>query len=138
MLAVIGIVSAVISAPAGAGRPTFNPVCLGTKIEGGQSGTYAIPYGDAVGVITITVQDTEAGPVFDFDTGNPQHVVGFVDVKGGTSLLSYSFVSDATPNGVTSATGLHADLNPSSGQWYGISYLCFGTGFLDGGGGGSE
>jgi hypothetical protein len=25
---------------------------------------------------------------------------------------------------VTSATGLHAPLNPSNGKWYGLSHLC--------------
>ena len=62
--------------------------------------------------------------------------MGFVNVKGGTALNSYLFVSDATPNGVTGASDLHASLNPESREWYGISYLCFGTALLDGTDGG--
>jgi len=128
----------VVVASASAARPDFNPVCLGTKIEGGSSGTYAMPFGAETGSITILVEETEMGPTFSFETGDPDHVVGFVDVKGGTSLNSYSFVTEATPNGVTSASDLHAALNPKSGEWYGISYLCFGTALLEDGGGGGE
>ena len=40
--------------------------------------------------------------------------------------------------GATFAEGLHAALNHSSGEWYGISYLCFHTASLEGGEGGDE
>jgi hypothetical protein len=125
----IALAAVVAVSPAGAGRPAFNPVCLGTKIEGGESGTYAMAYGAASGSITIAVEETALGPVFSFDTGDPQHVVGQVDVKGGTSIVSYAF-----GDGVTFADGLHAGVNPVNGEFYGISYLCFHTGFVDGGG----
>jgi hypothetical protein len=137
VLAAIAALSAVV-ATASAARPDFNPVCLGTKIEGGSSGTYAMPFGTETGTITISVQETDMGQTFSFSTDDPSHVVGLVDVKGGTSLNSYTFISDATPNGVTSAENLHASLNPESGKWYGISYLCFGTGLLEDEGGGEE
>jgi hypothetical protein len=134
VLATAALCSIVLVSTAGAGRPAFNPVCLGTKIEGGNSGVFAMTYGDQPGTITIAVEDTPLGPVFSFDTGNPQHVVGQVDVKGGTSLNTYVYAGE----GVTSAGGLHAALNPSSGFWYGISYICFHTAAGGGEEGGEE
>jgi hypothetical protein len=137
-LAAFALVAIALVSTATAGRPSFNPVCLGTKIEGGTSGVFEMTYGPEVGSITIVVEDTELGPVFSFDTGDPDHVVGQVDVKGGTSITSYVFPDE----GVTNAGGLHAAVNPSSGLWYGISYLCFHTASLGGeeeeGGGGAE
>ena len=38
-LAAVAVSAVALAGPAGAGRPVFNPVCLGTKIEGGASGT---------------------------------------------------------------------------------------------------
>lgn len=136
-LAAVAVAATAIVAPAGAGRPVFNPVCLGTKIEGGTSGTYALPYGDEVGTIDIVVEDLGQGDVVSFTTDDPSHVIGSVSVKGGTSILDWSLVGVATPDGVTTASGLHAQLNPSSGKWYGVSYLCFSSGKVvpDGGGG---
>jgi hypothetical protein len=134
VLATAALISIVLVSTAGAGRPAFNPVCLGTKIEGGDSGVFAMTYGDQVGTITIAVEDSPLGPVFSFDTGNPQHVVGQVDVKGGTALNTYVFDGD----GVTAASGLHAAVNPTSGFYYGISYICFHTAAAVGEGGGEE
>ncbi len=101
---------------ASAGRPPFNPVCNGTKIDPVVDGTYALP----TGAVTITVSQTDAGDVFDFDTGDTNVVVNSVGVKGGTAFLNWT-------EGTSSATGLHAALNPNSGKWYGLSYLCFDT-----------
>jgi hypothetical protein len=97
------------------------PACTGTKIEPVASGTYAIPFGSDLGSITITVYQTSAGTVFDFQTDTGTHLVTSVDVKGGpVAPLTY------TPN-ASSGTELHSALNPSSGKWYGLSYLCLQT-----------
>ena len=87
-LAAVALVSLAAASSAVAARPSFNPVCLGTKIEGGESGTYAMTYGDEAGTITITVAETPLGPEFSFNTDDPSHLVGQVDVKGGTASVS--------------------------------------------------
>lgn len=80
-----------------------------------------------VGSITITIRQTVGGTVFDFQTDAAVHLVTTVGVKGGTvAAVIY------TPN-ASSSTDLHSAFNPSSGKWYGLSYLCFQT--ADSGGG---
>lgn len=116
---------------ASADRPAFNPACEGTKIEPVVSGTYAVPFGTGAGSITLVVTDTPAGEVFDFVTDSATHLVSSVVAKGGTDYMMWEF----NP-AVSSASGLHASLNPESGKWYGLSHLCFTT--VAGGGGGGE
>ena len=110
----------VVATAATAGRPDFNPVCDGTKIEPVVDGTYAVPFGSAVGSITITVSETPQGQVFGFVTDSENDIVTSVVAKGGTA------VETSYPNG-SSGSGLHASLNPHSGYWYDLSYLCFNT-----------
>jgi hypothetical protein len=109
------------------------PACDGTKIEPVVSGTYAAQFGGSAGSITITTNGLDAGGAFGFQTDDPSHIVTTVSVKGGSGLpLSYT---------VNSWTGsdLHADLNPNTGTWYGLSYVCFETAEAPAdGGGGSE
>jgi hypothetical protein len=121
-VAAVVIVSLALGSTAGAARPSFNPGCLGTKIEGGASGVFAMPFGGEAGTIAIVVEETADGPVLAFDTGDASHLVTGIDVKGGTALRSYSF-----GDGASSAEGLHAALNPRSGKWYGISHVCVHT-----------
>ncbi len=120
---------ALASQVAFAGRPAFNPVCAGTKIEPVVSGTYAMPFGTETGSVTIVVTDTPEGQLFDFTTDAATHLVTSVVAKGGTDYLPWTF-----DPGVASASGLHAGLNPRSGKWYDLSHLCFDT-VLSGGGG---
>jgi hypothetical protein len=116
-LLVLCCIAALAAATAAtADRAPVNPVCNGTKIDPVVDGTYALP----IGQVTIHVSQTDAGPVFDFDTGDTTVVVNSVGVKGGTTLLTLT-------EGTSSATGVHAAPNPNSGKWYGLSYLCFDT-----------
>jgi len=118
----LGCIAALLAATAAsAGRPSFNPVCNGTKIDPVVSGTYAVPFDDAPGSITITVRETDAGQVFDFFTDDSTaHFVTSVGIKGGTAY-------DVEPVDATSGNGLHAAMNDHSGYWYDLSYLCFNT-----------
>ena len=57
-----------------------------------------------------------SGRVFDFTTTTP---VDAVIVKGGPNALVYRY------NEATSGSGLHAPVNPSNGQLYGLSHISF-------------
>ena len=115
LLVLCCITALAAATAASAGRPPFNPVCNGTKIEPVVSGTYTLP----IGSVDIVVRDTPDGQVFDFTTDGG--LVRSVVAKGGTAFATYD-VEDST------ATDLHAPLNPHSGYWYDLSYLCFTTG----------
>lgn len=115
LLVLCCIAALTAATAASAGRPPFNPVCNGTKIEPVATGTYALP----IGSVDITVRDTPDGQVFDFQTDGG--IVTSVVAKGGTAFATWT-VDDSV------ATGLHAPLNPHSGYWYDLSYLCFTTG----------
>ena len=78
------------------------------------SGTYNLPDG---GTITITVNDTAAGPTFDFTTAGA--TIEMIVVKGGPNYNLYVLPADTT-----SAEGLHSPLNAKNGKWYGLSHLC--------------
>ena len=120
----LGCIAALLAATAAsAGRPAFNPVCNGTKIDPVHSGTYAMQYGPNLGTITISVYDTPAGQEFDFQTDLATDFVTSVVAKGGTAYDTWSY---DTP-GTNGDSGLYAPLNPHSGFWYDVSYLCFTT-----------
>ena len=71
LLVLCCIAALTAATAASAGRPPFNPVCNGTKIDPVATGTYAMPHGS----IDITVSETSAGQVFDFQTdGGDRHV----------------------------------------------------------------
>jgi hypothetical protein len=115
LLVLCCITALTAATAASAGRPPFNPVCNGTKIDPVATGTYALPNGS----VDITVSETSAGQVFDFQTDGG--IVTSVVAKGGTDFATWN-VDDSV------GTGLHAPLNPNSGYWYDLSYLCFTTG----------
>jgi hypothetical protein len=106
-----------------------NPSCSGgTKIDPVADGTYAVSFDGFAGSITIDASSTPAGPVFSFATDNAQyHVVTSVLVKGGPNALLYTY----SP-GVSSDSGLHSNVNPNNGKYYGLSHLCFFTAKLSG------
>ena len=119
-LLVLCCIAALVSAAAASARAPVNPVCNGTKIDPAVSGVYTMPFGDATGSVTITVYDTPAGQEFNFDTGDPGLTVASVVAKGGTGYVTWN-------ENASSGTGLYAPLNPNSGIWYDLSYLCFTT-----------
>jgi len=120
VLALAGAVSLLVVTAAAGERPAFNPSCEGTKIEPVETGTYPLLFGGEAGSVTITVAESEAGPVFEFVTDSSGHLVTSIVVKGGPEFATF------TPN-ASSGSGLHAPLNPDSGDWYGLSHLCLAT-----------
>ena len=117
----LGCIAALLAASAAsADRPTFNPVCDGTKIESPVTGTYTMSYGDYVGQIFIQVYDTPAGQEFAFQTDGDSDLVASVVAKGGTDYRTWTI-------GATHGQDLYAPLNPHSGYGYDLSYLCFNT-----------
>ena len=118
MLGALGAQSAAATTPAPTPE-TFagNNSCPegSTKIDPVESGTYNLVGG---GTITITVRETDAGPVFDFDASGA--TVGSVVVKGGPNYNVYIFAG-----GADSSEGLHSPQNAKNLKWYGLSHLCF-------------
>lgn len=127
LVAVAAAAMLVVGSAANA-APVKNPACDGTKIDPVHSGTYALPYADGLGFVTVTVRDTPDGQVLDYQTDSPFHAVSSLVAKGGPAYETYSpYASEGYE--------LHAPVNPSSGKWYDLSYLCF-TADLGGGGSG--
>ena len=100
--------------------PTFvsgNPICpAGTtelKVQPVASGNY----NDGTLFVTITVVNTANGPTFNW-TSNIG--VDVVIVKGGPNANIFNYSPEAT-----SDTGLHAPVNPSNGQYFGLSHISF-------------
>jgi hypothetical protein len=84
------------------------------KIQPVESGTFDDPNSDFS--VTLTVNDTAAGPTVDFVSNL---AVDAVFVKGGDDGNLYSYDPAETAD-----TGLHAPLNPN-GKWAGLSHLSF-------------
>jgi hypothetical protein len=84
------------------------------NIDPVEDGTYDLVGG---GTITIDVQNTAMGPVFDFTTSGA--TIDSIVVKGGPNYHWYTW----SP-GVDAAEGLHAPLNLNNDKWYGLSHLC--------------
>lgn len=93
---------------------------LELKIEPVVSGTYPLFPGSSDS-ITITVSSTASGPVVAFSSTIP---IDAVFVKGGPDGNLYRY---DPPTEVSSDTGLHAPVNPSNGNFFGLSHLsvCF-------------
>ena len=72
---------------------------------------------DGTLTVTIDVRNTGQGPVFDF-TSNIG--VTAVTVKGGPNTNVYKFDPPKT-----SATGLHAPVNPDNRKFFGLSHISF-------------
>ncbi|HXF61439.1 MAG TPA: hypothetical protein VNK95_07470 [Caldilineaceae bacterium] len=107
--------SAVSEAPV-LGNPTCSMLVPDTtefKVEPVQDGAYS----DGALTVTIDVQDTPTGPVFDF-TANLG--VTAVVAKGGPAGNFYSYDPAAA-----AGTGLHAPVNPHNNKYYGLSHLSF-------------
>ena len=117
----------VAGPPSGDGvQPVFtvdNPTCAdldpGTtelKVEPVADGTFT----DGFLIVTIDVRDTADGPVFDF-TSNIG--IDSVFVKGGPDGNFYNYQDTIGEN--SSDTDLHAPVNPSSGDFFGLSHISF-------------
>jgi len=126
---IAAMVVALVAQPVAAGHwssATFiagNPQCAaGHKIDPVSNGTFPMDFGGFNGSITITVTSTPSGPTFAFQTDSQFHVVTSVVVKGGPNALLYTY----SP-GVTNDSGLHSNVNPNNGKWYGLSHICFQT-----------
>jgi len=93
----------------------FNPSCpaqyLEYKVEPVSSGTFG-PNDE----FTITVGSTADGQVFDWTSTLP---VFQVIVKGGPGANVYDY------SGAFGGSGLHAPVNPSNGDFYGLSHISF-------------
>jgi uncharacterized repeat protein (TIGR01451 family) len=73
--------------------------------------------GDGTLSVSISVNDTDAGPTFDFSANLP---IVTVLVKGGPVGNTYAYAP-----AVTTDAGLHAPVNPSNDKYYGLSHLVF-------------
>jgi uncharacterized repeat protein (TIGR01451 family) len=88
-----------------------------------ETGTYDLRYGTEAGSLSIVRRATSDGPLIDFTTDRPTHLVDVVLVVRGDDETRY----DYRPAGVTSATGLHAGVNERTGKYHVPSYLCVET-----------
>ncbi len=100
---------------------TGNPSCPAglteLKVEPvpGADGNYN--FDDGTLFVTITIVNTADGPTFNW-TSNIG--VDAVIVKGGPNANVYNYSPEAT-----SDTGLHAPVNSSNGQYFGLSHISF-------------
>jgi hypothetical protein len=128
------LVSAVTAAPAAAhgvvvpGNKTCQALVPNSnelKVEPVASGTYT----DGLLTVQVTVRnltaddpgqagDQTGSQVFDF-TASGAVVLG-VAVKGGPDTNFFDY-----PNGVASATGLHAPVNTNNSKFFGLSHISF-------------
>jgi uncharacterized repeat protein (TIGR01451 family) len=127
-LLVIGALCATAATVAQAtGKRTTNPKdrCpTGFQvIQPVETGEFAVTYGSENGSLSIVVRTTSEGPLVDFTTDGPTHLVDRVIVKRGDGAMHF----DYRPDGVASATGLHAPRNPSTGKYHVPSFLCVET-----------
>jgi hypothetical protein len=102
-----------------------NPSCDGgVKIDPVTSGVHPVSFDGFSGTIKITVEETDTGPAFAFETDNPSHHVTSVYVKGGKNANLYTYVG-----GVAQDSGLRAPFGagPGGSKSYGLSHLCFFT-----------
>lgn len=74
-------------------------------------------FSDGTLAVTIDVRDTAEGPVFDFASNIG---IDVVIAKGGPDANVYFHNPEVTSN-----TGLHAPVEPSSNQFYSLSHISF-------------
>ncbi|HEU4540164.1 MAG TPA: SpaA isopeptide-forming pilin-related protein [Jiangellaceae bacterium] len=86
------------------------------KLDPPQEGTFPLTFDGLSGTVTVDITDS----TFDF-TFTGDFVAAGVIVKGGPNANFY----DYRPNGSADDTGLHAPVNPSNGQFFGISHISF-------------
>lgn len=119
LVAIQPVALAAVTITPADGNPTCSTLVPGTfafelKVEPVADGVYSLNGVD----ITVDVRSTPAGQVFDWSSSGG--VVNAVFVKGGPNGLLYEYDPAAT-----SDTGLHAQVNPSNGRYYGLSHISF-------------
>jgi uncharacterized repeat protein (TIGR01451 family) len=128
-LLVIGAMAALAATAANAVTKRTNPNPPDKCPSGLQvlqpvtTGSHALTYEAEAGSISLVVRSTSDGPVVDFTTDGPTHLVDRVIVKRGDGAMHF----DYRPDGTTSGTGLRAPTNPSTGKNHVPSYLCVAT-----------
>ena len=90
-----------------------NPTCGGNKFDPPNNGTHNVP-----GFGSITVSNAN-GSTFDWSS---TFGIDSVIVKGGPNSNVYTYDPPAESFG---DTGLHAPVNPSNGQFFGLSHIEF-------------
>lgn len=119
LVVLAGVLALAIAPTANAAlvTPTLilgNPSCNGAvKVDPVSNGTF--------GGITITTTNTANGPEFSFSVSSG--VITGVIVKGGPNANFYDY---SGLGGVTADSGLHSPAQ-KSGNWAGLSHLCFFT-----------
>jgi hypothetical protein len=128
----IAVASALaLVAPTGAAPNPENTCAGGVKIEDPADGTYAVALDGQTGSITLDVD--EADQTFAFTSAGDLSSWTSVIVKGGPGALTFGF-----DPAVSSAGDLHAPVNLHSGEFYGLSHVCFFPAPDGGGEGGGE
>ena len=95
------------------GNPTCASVGAGLELYKAEPVTSkSFSRGSFSGAIVV-----RSGQVFDWSTSSP---VDAVIVKGGDTANVYRYTPETT-----SGTGLHAPVNPSNGNYYGLSHVSF-------------
>ena len=107
-------------------RGTNNPAKCpdAQRIQPVDTGVYPLSYGSEAGTISIVLRRTSEGPLVDFATDGPTHLVDVVVVRRGDESTRYDYTDQG---GVISGTGLHAEKNENTGKWQKPAYLCIAT-----------
>ncbi|MFI9586620.1 hypothetical protein ACIHCQ_33410 [Streptomyces sp. NPDC052236] len=84
--------------------------------------TFPAPYAD--GSVTIDVDSSNLGPVFDFTINGPYAARGVI-AKGGPNANFYNYAPPTYPNGIGADDNLHAPVNPANNTYYGLSRIDF-------------
>ena len=90
LLALCRITALAAATAASAGRPPFNPVCNGTKIDPVATGRTPCPTAP-----WTSPCETSAGQVFDFQTDGG--IVTSVVAKGGTAFATWDVDDTSAP-----------------------------------------
>ena len=125
---VVGALCAIAATAAHAvtKRGTTNPAKCpdAQRIQPVDTGVFPLSYGSESGTISIVLRRTSAGPLVDFTTDGPTHLVDVVVLYRAGVATRYDYTAQG---GVTSATGLHAEKNENTGKWHKPAYLCVST-----------
>jgi uncharacterized repeat protein (TIGR01451 family) len=125
VLATLCALAATVAHAAGKrGNPNPKEKCPNglQLIQPVETGTYEIAFGAENGSISLVVRTTSQGPLVDFTTDGPSHLVDRVVVKRGDGGNTF----DYRPDGTTTGT-VHAPKNPQTGKYHVPSYLCVET-----------
>jgi uncharacterized repeat protein (TIGR01451 family) len=121
-IAALAAIVATAAQAVGQGAKTWDK-CPGRQvIQPVTTGTYTIKFGAETGSISLVVRATPKGPMVDFTTDGPTHLVDRVSVWHGDGANHF----DYTPAGTTSGT-VFAPVNKATGKHHVPSFLCLDT-----------